>query len=205
MKKAFDIMTRSLITCGPDTSVGEVARLMRNRDAGNVLVTKDDKLVGIVTDRDIAVQMASDKDPRELPVRTVMSKHPITGQTNWNLNKVASTMSKHQIRRLPIVDRGNLVGIVSLGDLARRDGERGRIVKSLFHISEPQLVHHQHSSGRPLALVSLLLGMLAAAGIILTLSPKGLRAVREEIDFGQLGEELNDLVAKGRERITNLV
>jgi CBS domain-containing protein len=205
MKKASDIMTRSLITCGPDTSVGEVARLMRNGDAGNVLVTKDDKLVGIVTDRDIAVQMASDKDPRDLPVRSIMSTHPVTGQTHWSLDKIASTMSKHQIRRLPIVDRGMLLGIISLGDLARRDGQHGRIVKSLFHISEPHEIHRQHSGFRPLALASLVLGLITAAGIILTLSPRGLRAVREEVDFGHLGEDLNGLVAKGRERIASLV
>jgi CBS domain-containing protein len=163
MEKARDIMTGALITCAPDDSVADAARLMRDRNTGDVLVAQDGKLLGIVTDRDIAVrQTAAAKDSREVAVRDVMSTHVVTGQAHWDLDKIAAIMGEHQIRRLPIMDDGLLVGIVSLGDLALRDRRLEHAGKSLKKISEPATIHNMHSRRRGWFLATLGVGFAAA-------------------------------------------
>lgn len=166
MKKARDIMTGTLVTCAPEVPVGDAARLMRDRNTGDVLVAQDGKLLGIVTDRDIALRMAAaDKDP-QAPVREAMTTHIITGQADWNINKIAETMGKHQIRRLPILDDGMLVGIVSLGDLALRDRHEERAGKSLKEISEPSAVHQFRARRHGWFWATLGVGVAAAAMIL---------------------------------------
>ncbi len=190
MKKAHEIMTSALVTCKPDVSVAQVARLMRDRDTGDVLIAEDGKLMGIVTDRDIAVRMAAEeKDPREVPVSDLMSTHLVTGQATWDLNKIADTMSKHQIRRLPILENGMLVGIVSLGDLALSDEKQARVGKSLKEISEPSEVHLLHSTRRGLFWATLGVG-LATAAVILSRLPARLTRFWEQMQGERTGGQL---------------
>ena len=138
MPKAFEVMTQNLATCAPDASVAEVAAIMDDRDIGNVLVVEDGKLRGIVTDRDLAVQALTGKDdPLQTPIRKFMSSKVVTGEAGWNLAQVAKVMSKHQIRRLPIEQDGELVGIVSLGDVALYEDRKSVVTKSLQAISTP--------------------------------------------------------------------
>ena len=206
--KAHEIMTGSLITCSPDESVAEAARLMRDRNTGDVLVTDDGKLVGIVTDRDIAVRVAAKElDPREVPVKHFMSKHVVTGQPHWDVDKLAKEMGKHQIRRLPITQNGLLVGIVSLGDLAVRNGHDKHVSKSLQEISKPRAVHRLQR-GRNRLLGTLGLGLLVGAVVALTLSPKqvsGLWAqLREQIEDGQMGDRLADALDLARDKLADM-
>lgn len=216
MARARDIMTGSLITCSPDDSVTEAARLMRDRNTGDVLVTDDGKLHGIVTDRDIAVRVtAKGLDPQEVPVRDVMTKHVVTGDPKWDSEKISKTMGKHQIRRLPIVDNGMLVGIVSLGDLALRDKRERDVAKSLKNISEPRRLHMRRSvSSRLLPLLGL--GLVAGAVIALSMSPKPLSELWDDVRDSRLAEllgELRDsdlaeqvveLIDQGRGRLSDL-
>ena len=161
MLKAYDVMTHALATCTPEASVAEVAAIMRDRDIGNVLVVEDNTLRGIVTDRDLALQaLTSQDDAQQTPIRKYMTTQLVTGETTWNLEKVAEIMAKHQIRRLPIVEGGQLVGIVSLGDVARHNARQEVVAKSLQAISTPTGVSttNRPSGGRALigfALVSL--------------------------------------------------
>src|SRR3972149_1955931 len=121
MLKAHEVMTNALATCAPDASVAHVAAIMRDRDIGDVLIVEDGKLRGIVTDRDLTLQaLTGQDDPKQTPIRKYMSTKVVTGEPAWDLEQVASVMAKHQIRHLPIVQDGKLVGIVSLGDVARR-------------------------------------------------------------------------------------
>lgn len=216
MTRARDIMTGSLITCSPEMSVTEAARLMRDRNTGDVLVTDDGKLHGIITDRDIAVRVtAKGLDPQDVPIRDVMSKRVVTGEPKWDVEKISKTMGKHQVRRLPIVDNGMLVGIVSLGDLALRDRRERDVVKSLKHISEPGRLHLRHSAGSRL-MPLLGLGLVAGAVIALTMSPKPLSEVWDDIRDSRLAElidnlrdsdvaeQLVDLVDQGRSRLADL-
>src|SRR5512139_806056 len=146
MLKAYHVMTHALATCTPEARVAEVAAIMRDRDIGDVLVVEANTLRGIVTDRDLALQaLTSRDDAQQTPIRKYMTTQLVTGEATWNLEKVAQIMAKHQIRRLPIVEAGQLVGIVSLGDVARHSARQEVVAKSLQAISTPTNI----SAGNP--------------------------------------------------------
>src|SRR5512143_2488725 len=137
MSKAYEITTNLVATCGPEANAGDVAATMRDLNIGDVLVVEEGKLRGIVTDRDLTLQALTGKDdPRQTPIRNYMTGKVITGEPTWSLEHVAQTMGKHKIRRLPIVQAGKLVGIISLGDIARHT-EGKYAAKSLQAISTP--------------------------------------------------------------------
>ncbi len=153
MLKAYNVMTHALATCPPEARVAEVAAIMRDRDVGDVLVVEDGTLCGIVTDRDLALRaLTSQDDAQQTPVRQYMTTQLVTGEARWNVEKVADIMAKHQIRRLPIVEGGHLVGIVSLGDVAQYGARQGVVAKSLQAISAPTdiAVANRPSGGRTL-------------------------------------------------------
>lgn len=137
MSKAYEFMTQSLATCSPDDNASHAATIMRDRGIGNVLVVENGKLCGIITDRDLAINaLASNNDPLQTPIRNYMSSKVITGEPHWSMGKVARTMARYQIRRLPIIEDSQLVGIVSLGDIAKHENRKGIVTKSLKAISE---------------------------------------------------------------------
>ncbi|MFF0534005.1 CBS domain-containing protein [Streptomyces coelicoflavus] len=120
-----DIMTGDPVTVEPLTSVTEVARIMRDRDLGAVLVTEGDRLRGLVTDRDLVVRsLAEGGDPEQTTVAGACSDAMVTVRSDEELGHVVELMREHAVRRVPVVDDGHPVGIVSLGDLAmERDPE----------------------------------------------------------------------------------
>lgn len=137
MAKAYDVMTRALATCTPDTPVRQIAAQMRDLNIGDVLVVQDGKLAGIVTDRDLAIHaLAEDGNTSETPVEKYMTRDVVTGQPHWSLEQIAQVMGKHQIRRLPIVQNDQVVGIVSLGDVALHSSKKNDVGESLRQISE---------------------------------------------------------------------
>lgn len=138
MLKAYDVMTHALATCPPDASIARVAALMRDRDIGDVLVVENGNLRGIVTDRDLALHaLTGEYDPQLTPVEKFMSTKLVTGEPGWSMKQVAQVMAKNQIRRLPIIDEGQLAGIISLSDVARNENRKTVVAKSLAKISEP--------------------------------------------------------------------
>jgi CBS domain-containing protein len=140
MSRVSDVMTQAIITIPSDASVVEAATVMRDHDIGNVLVVENGKLSGIVTDRDLAVHaLTSGDDTDDILVRDVMSEKVVTGDPSWSLTRAAKEMAKHQIRRLPIVQNGALVGILSLGDVARNEERKDVVKKSLKEISKPNV------------------------------------------------------------------
>lgn len=166
--QAREIMTPTPVTCTPETSAAKAAQLMRDRNMGDVLVTDGGELVGIVTDRDIAVRMsAASHDPHRVPISDLMTKRVITGQPNWDVDMLARTMARHQVRRLPIVENGRLVGIVSLGDLARKNARRLSVSDSLREISEPSAGHMLRTGARRVTSIGvpLLVGTAIAATV----------------------------------------
>jgi CBS domain-containing protein len=139
MLKASEFMTHTLATCSPDENLSNVASIMRSRDIGNVLVVENGTLKGIITDRDLALNALTDGgDPQHAPVSKYMSTKIVTGEADWSASKVAKVMAKNKIRRLPIVQDKQLVGIISLGDLARMKGRRLMVANSLKTISTPE-------------------------------------------------------------------
>ncbi|CAL9347276.1 CBS domain-containing protein [Streptomyces sp. Tu 3180] len=120
-----DIMTGAPVSVGPQTSVAEVARIMRDRDLGAVLVTDGDELRGLVTDRDLVVRSVSrGGDPEETTVSGACSEDLVTVGPDDDLDRAVRLMRERAVRRVPVVENGHPVGIVSLGDVAmERDSE----------------------------------------------------------------------------------
>lgn len=110
-------MSQDLITCAPDTPITDVAALMASHDIGDVLVIEGEELVGIVTDRDIVVR-AVNGESRTHTASDVMTRDLCTIEAAAPLAAAADLMAKKAIRRLPVLDEGKLVGIVTLGDMA---------------------------------------------------------------------------------------
>jgi len=167
MSRAYEVMAHALATCAPDESVAHVAAIMRDRNIGNVLIVEDGNLRGIVTDRDLALQALTGRDdPLQTPIHKFMSTEVVTGNATWSLEQVATVMARHQIRRLPIVQDGELVGIVSLGDVARNEGRKDVVAKSLQAISTPVELSVSRRSGRRGALISYALAAFATAMVV---------------------------------------
>jgi CBS domain-containing protein len=142
-------MTQALATCAPDDSAAHVASIMRDRDIGNVLVIEDGKLRGIITDRDLALNaLANNGNDAHTPISKYMSSKVITGAAEWSLNKIAKTMAKHQIRRLPILEDGELVGIVSISDIARQNNRKDVVANLLKDVSTPASYSASNHTGR---------------------------------------------------------
>jgi len=139
--KVRDIMTWKVESVGPEADLSMVARQMKELNVGSVPVVDGDQLVGIVTDRDIVIRaVAEGKDPRVEQARTVLTPSPRTVSPDADVQEVAKFMAREQIRRLPVVDNGKLVGIVALGDLAvdaGKAGKDGMVGDALEKISEP--------------------------------------------------------------------
>jgi CBS domain-containing protein len=145
--KIREVMTQGVANIRPGDSIQYAAAQMRSLDVGAMPVCQNDKIVGMITDRDIAVRaVASGGDPKSCCVGDVMSG----GELVWcydddDVEEAARLMEKKQIRRLPILDRNNrLVGIVSLGDLATRTKNEKLSGEVLHQVSEPS-----HSQPQP--------------------------------------------------------
>jgi CBS domain-containing protein len=114
-----EVMTRELQTCPPSTTLADAARYMRDQSVGDVLVEQDGRLVGIVTDRDIVVRaIAEGADPNASPIGDICSQDLTTLSPNDTVDDALRVMREKSLRRLPVSENGQPVGIVSLGDLA---------------------------------------------------------------------------------------
>jgi CBS domain-containing protein len=137
--KIKDVMTPDVSFVGPDTSILEIARKMREGDIGSTPVIENERLVGMVTDRDIVVRaIAEGGDVRTKTARDAMSPGILYCYADDSVESVLDNMGDQQIRRLPVVDSDKrLVGVVSLGDLAL-SGKRKAAGEALQEISQPQ-------------------------------------------------------------------
>jgi CBS domain-containing protein len=127
----------------PDQPVQQAASFMLSADAGSIPVTDGDRLIGMITDRDIAVRGVAKGYGPDTPVRELMSDGVICARADDDVEDVASRMSEAQVRRLPVIDEDErLCGIVSLGDLSRETDE-DCAGEALEGISEPGGSHQQ--------------------------------------------------------------
>jgi len=140
-----DVMTRGVRVASPEDSVQQAARAMRDDDTGVLPVGENDRLVGLVTDRDIALRLAAEGlDPARAKVREVMTPEVRYVFEDEELNNTLETMAEQQIRRLPVVNRDKrIVGIISLGDLASGGEQSRRAGDVLAEVSRPGGVHSQ--------------------------------------------------------------
>jgi CBS domain-containing protein len=140
-----ELMTKDPRAVQSGATVMEAARLMRDEDAGIVPVVDGDKLVGTVTDRDIAIRVvARGRDVRNAIVADCMTEHVYACFANEPLAECMRQMARHQVRRMPIVDeRGRLVGILAQSDLARHSArhpvadERRAVAQVVGEVSKP--------------------------------------------------------------------
>ena len=135
--KISELMSPDIKSIGPESPISEAARLMRDGDFGAVPVADHDRLIGMVTDRDITVRaVAESRDVSRTKVRDVMTSDLFYCFDDQEVEDIAQNMGQMQVRRLPVVDRGKrLVGIVSLGDLAT-SGPKQAAAESLEAISQ---------------------------------------------------------------------
>lgn len=141
--KVSDVMTREVETVGPDQTAREAANFMLTGDTGSIPVLDGDKLIGLITDRDIAVRGVAKGHGPDTPVRELMSSGLICARIDDHVTAVASKMSEAQVRRLPVIDMSEkLVGMVSLGDLSR-EASNGAAEQALQGVSAPGGQHRQ--------------------------------------------------------------
>lgn len=144
MKTVREVMTREVECCTLLDNVYEVAVKMRDWNVGGIPVVDGDQLIGMITDRDLVVRGYAEKNPGSTKVEKVMTNELITIESNATAKEAAEIMAKHQIRRLPVVENGRLVGIVTLGDLATRKFSDEHAGRALSDISEPGYNGLQH-------------------------------------------------------------
>lgn len=134
-----DVMTARPRCAAPDTPLSQVAELMETANIGAIPIVDGDRLVGMITDRDIVVRaVATAKDPRAMPSREISSGQLVTVGPDQDLSDALQLMAEHQVRRLPVVDDASrIVGVVSQADIAleMKDKSVGEMVAE---ISEPQ-------------------------------------------------------------------
>ena len=131
-----DVMTPNPRTVSPEESIQNAARIMRDEDTGAVPVVENGRPVGMVTDRDIVVRAVADGGQLDRPIRDIVTGHVISASPDMSTREAAELMSEHQVRRLPVVENERLVGIVSIGDLAVKEGKDSRTGDTLQSISE---------------------------------------------------------------------
>ena len=141
--KISEVMTRTVETVSPDQTAKEAASFMLRAEAGSIPVCENDRVIGMITDRDIAVRGVAEGLGPDARVRDLMSKGVVCAHEDDDLDEVARRMSNEQVRRLPVLDSNErLVGIVSLGDLSREtDGETAH--HALEGVSAPGGQHQQ--------------------------------------------------------------
>lgn len=141
--KVSEAMTRYVALINPDQTISEAARMMAEHDAGALPVGENDRLVGVVTDRDIAVRAVARRLPPDTPVREVMSHDVLYCYEDEDVEHVTRNMGEQQVRRLPVLNREKrLVGIVSFGDLSH-SARPDTVGEAIAHISKPGGEHSQ--------------------------------------------------------------
>jgi CBS domain-containing protein len=135
--KVKDIMSRDVVCLSKDDTVEHAAQLMEQNGIGSIPVCDGSSVVGIVTDRDITLRSVGAGVEGHQTVGQIMTPNPVVAQPETDVHEAAKLMSDHQIRRIPIVQQGSLVGIVSLGDISVDPKLQDNAEQALNSISQP--------------------------------------------------------------------
>jgi CBS domain-containing protein len=138
--KCSDVLTRDPVCCLPDDTVEQAAQSMKKEDVGPIPVIENrqsKKLLGIVTDRDMAVKVVAEgRDNRKTKVKEIMTRNPVTCHPNDDLQVALDAMAQHQIRRVPVVDdQGRITGIIAQADVATRTDDPEKTADVVEEIS----------------------------------------------------------------------
>lgn len=137
--KLRDIMTKDVIAVSPDTTVFDAAQIMKDKNIGSLPICTDNMNVqGIITDRDIVLRVVcAGKDPKQMKCKDVMTDKLVVGKTDMEVETALDLMGDVQVRRLPVVENGRLVGFVALGDMAVNNRFNRATEEALSEISAP--------------------------------------------------------------------
>ena len=134
-KTIREVMTSSPCTIDADKDIAYAAKMLRDEDVGVAPIVEGDQLVGVLTDRDIAIKVVAEgRDPQTTKVRDIASKDIVTIDPQQNLDEALRLMARHQVRRLPVVEEdGKVVGIVAQADIALTgdDKKTGEVVEQI--------------------------------------------------------------------------
>jgi CBS domain-containing protein len=141
MKKCNEVMTKNPFCCLPNDMVAKVAQLMKRENIGPIPVIENEqtqKLVGIVTDRDLALKIVAEgRDAKSTKVEAVMTRKVVTCRAEDDLQKALDAMSEHQLRRIPVVDNDNkILGIIAQADVATRVNQPEKTAELVKQISQ---------------------------------------------------------------------
>ena len=132
-------MTEAPQTISPDMNAADAAAMMRSEDVGVLPVVRDGELVGLVTDRDLAMRvLAERRDPTQVRVGDIATRSPVTVTPDTRLSEARGLMERHRVRRLPVLKGRDLVGILSLGDVAWADASTREVGETLRQVSESE-------------------------------------------------------------------
>lgn len=139
-------MSTDVKVCAPGDTIRDAARVMKDIDAGFLPVGENDRLVGMITDRDLAVRAVAENRGPSTHVRDVMSPEVLYCHDHDDLDEVAQKMSDLQVRRLPVLNREKrLVGVISLGDISHAQDDGGlRTAAALAAVTQPSARHSQN-------------------------------------------------------------
>ena len=145
MKKCREIMTADPVCCVPTDTVARIAKLMKTENIGSVPICEDrhrKKLLGIVTDRDLALQIvAENREASSTKVQDIMTREPLTCRADDDLQTALDAMEKHQVRRIPVIDNDRrLIGMISQADVAVRSDHREKTAEVVEEISKSRAV-----------------------------------------------------------------
>jgi CBS-domain-containing membrane protein len=141
MKKCDEVMTKNPICCLPNDMVAKVAQLMKSENVGSIPVVENErtrKLVGIVTDRDLSLKVVAEGfDSKSIKAEAVMTREVVTCQAGDDLQKALDAMAKHQLRRIPVIDKDHkVVGIIAQADVATRVNQPEKTAEMVKGISK---------------------------------------------------------------------
>ena len=135
--KVRDVMTERIAKAEPETTLEELAMMMKTENSGAIPVVDEDELIGIVTDRDIVMRcVAEGGDPTEMTAEDIVSEDVETIDPDADVEEALQLMSQKQIRRLPVVDSGELLGMLSIGDIAVTQGDLEETGRTLEAVSK---------------------------------------------------------------------
>jgi CBS domain-containing protein len=141
-----EVMTQGVVTAEASDSLHRVGELMRDRNVGSVVVCDGDRPVGVITDRDLALAVVADEVSGSEDAGTLASRPLVTGQVAMDIEEAVALMVQHRIRRLPVIDDGDLAGIVTIDDLAVRAGDLAaaqQITAEVAKAALPEFYFHQ--------------------------------------------------------------
>jgi CBS domain-containing protein len=136
MSQLREIMTTDVASVSPQDPVTQAAMLMKQHNVGIIPVVENGMLKGVVTDRDVVLRAVADQQPNRTVAEVMTNQHLVTGTPDMSVDEASQLMARHQIRRLPVVENNQLVGIVALGDLAVRQPYSDEAGQALSNISE---------------------------------------------------------------------